>query len=227
VSISKKIRGFIVDKISSLFDSIKRAALSLSGDSSFASLYKDAYRSASGSSEPDQEQIKDLVDSTERYLDALKLKTVSSAIDACQKAPKGAREVRLSEQISKSFDHLDMIVATQAQTFQNLGALDGILDSSGKHNDEEPFVYFTGPNDSKTCKTCKEMYFLKDGVTPRVWKVSELGTGFFKKGDCCPSVSPIHPRCRHFPTYLPKGHGFVGGKVQFVSDDFDPKEGQD
>ena len=37
---------------------------------------------------------------------------------------------------------------------------------------------------------------LPDGITPRVWKMSEMGSGYHKKGDSSPKIGGLHPRCR-------------------------------
>lgn len=218
MSVPLKIRKFIINRVSDLFDSIKEKVLGLNRKNSlFFNLYMDAYRGSSGMSFPDPEQIEELTHTSGRYIDTLKLKTINEIVDTCQKASESTLNIPVSEQIDKSFKHLDMIVTTQAQTFQNMGAIEGIADLAGKSGDDDPSVYFLGPNDDKTCPTCLELYFMPDGKTPRIWKVSELGSGFFKRGDCCPSVSPIHPRCRHYPIYVPKGHGFVRGHLKKLS----------
>lgn len=49
------------------------------------------------------------------------------------------------------------------------------------------------------CNKCKQLYLEKDGVTPRVFEVSELlanGNNYGKKqADWLPTVPPLHPNC--------------------------------
>ena len=58
---------------------------------------------------------------------------------------------------------------------------------------------------------------LPDGVTPRVWKLSEVGAGYHKKGDLNPKIAGLHPHCRCCLTSLLNGFGFnSSGMVTYI-----------
>jgi len=53
-------------------------------------------------------------------------------------------------------------------------------------------------------------------MTPRVWKMSELKSGYHKRGAACPCVSGMHPHCRHTLCAVMPGYGFRGGKIAWI-----------
>jgi len=117
----------------------------------------------------------------------------------------------------------DRVVTTELAQAQNLGALDAITENNPDKEPNEVYVYKTGPHDSKTCKWCKLFWFLGDGVTPKVYKLSELmanGSNYGKKQrDWLPTIENTHPNERHFLMELPTGFGFINGKLSFIAKD--------
>jgi hypothetical protein len=58
---------------------------------------------------------------------------------------------------------------------------------------------------------------MPDGVTPRLWRMSECSGGYFKRGDSFPSILGLHPRCTHSPFSVPADWGFDGkGHLTFI-----------
>ena len=72
----------------------------------------------------------------------------------------------------------------------------------------DPSVYFVVVKDDRTCKECIRLHLMPDGVTPRIWKFSELKQGYHKRGEDNPSAFGLHPHCRCTLTYLANGYGF-------------------
>lgn len=72
---------------------------------------------------------------------------------------------------------------------------------------------------SHNCKWCKKFWFLSDGVTPKVYKLSELaanGSNMGKKtSEWAPTLGITHPNGRHYLLELPINWGFEGGKLTF------------
>ena len=66
-----------------------------------------------------------------------------------------------------------------------------------------------GPN---ACPKCKQMYLERDGVTPKVFKLSQLisnGSNYGKKqADWKPCVPPLHPNCMCPLSIKPKNTKF-------------------
>ena len=66
------------------------------------------------------------------------------------------------------------------------------------------------------------LHLLKDRKTPRLWKLSEVGSDYHKKGDSEPKFAGLHPNCRCKLTYLAKGFGFdAAGEVKYIAPDHD------
>lgn len=116
----------------------------------------------------------------------------------------------------------DRVVRTELAEVHNLGALDAIIENNKDKIPEEIFCYRVGPDahDSRTCGFCKRFWFMGDGVTPRVYKLSELienGTNIGRKSkDWLPTVGNTHPNERHLLLELPAGWGFKNGKLSYV-----------
>ena len=71
------------------------------------------------------------------------------------------------------------------------------------------------------------LHLLPDKKTPRLWKLSEIGHEYHKKGDPNPKLPGLHPNCRCKLTYLAQGFGFdKDGKVTWKGVDHDELEFQ-
>jgi hypothetical protein len=58
---------------------------------------------------------------------------------------------------------------------------------------------------------------MPDKVTPRLFKLSELSAGYYKRGDTVPSILGQHPHCRCTIFYVPKDYGFdKKGHITFI-----------
>ena len=57
---------------------------------------------------------------------------------------------------------------------------------------------------------------MEDGITPRLWYLSEVGKGYHRKGENFPSILELHPHGRCYLTTLIEGFGFNSkGKVTY------------
>jgi hypothetical protein len=87
---------------------------------------------------------------------------------------------------------------------------------------EDPTVCFISVNDIHRCEECKRLHTLDDGTTPRLWRLSQVATGYHKKGSPFPSVVGIHPHCRCGLTTVMPGYGFDSqGQVEAKYPGFD------
>jgi len=176
----------------------------------------------------EQEVLKGILDGAFSYINVLKEKTSNDIVQQLEGMAREARFTgsRISEDqiikiIKKGLDKaktgLEAITAAESTKARNIGSIMDITKRAAIIGDKDPTVMFIGPNDGKTCEECKRMFFLKDGVTPRLWKVSELNGGYYKRGDSVASVLGCHPFCRHLPINVPHGYGFdKEGKITFV-----------
>jgi len=71
------------------------------------------------------------------------------------------------------------------------------------------------------CNECKRLYLLDDGVTPRAFKMSQVTSDYHKKGGNTPSLCGCHPNCRCSLQTVPQGWGYKGGKISFISKNYD------
>jgi len=114
----------------------------------------------------------------------------------------------------------DRVVTTELARAQNLGAFDAIVENNIDKKQSEIYVYKTGAKDDKVCKYCRKFWFTDDGVTPKVYKLSELvanGSNIGRKAaDWEPTVDITHPNGRHYLQELPLGFGFRGGGLAYM-----------
>jgi hypothetical protein len=90
------------------------------------------------------------------------------------------------------------------------------------NGEEDPTVFFIVTIDDVTGSEEFVLHLLPDRKTPRVWKLSEIGNEYHKKGDSNPKFAGLHPNCRCKLTYLAKGYGFnADGKVTYIGKDHD------
>jgi hypothetical protein len=127
----------------------------------------------------------------------------------------------LEETFGKVKEDVGKVVDTEATKVRNYSTLDAISKLNSAVGVDDPTVYFAGPSDGNTCKDCMRLFFLEDKLTPRVWKVSELKNGYFKRGDTCPCVGATHPHCRHSLCSVLLGYGFVGGALTYIEPGYD------
>jgi hypothetical protein len=116
----------------------------------------------------------------------------------------------------------DRVVTTELVRAHNLGTLDAVIENNKGKSHDDVYVYKTGPNDMKTCKYCKEFWFMPDG-SPRVHKLSEIvanGSNVGRKAaEWKPCVDTTHPNCRHYMIEIEKGFGFQNGQLSWVHKD--------
>lgn len=119
------------------------------------------------------------------------------------------------------------VVDSEAQGARALGALEGIVRINALHNIDDPTVFFVVVRDQHLCSECRRLHLLPDGVTPRVWKLSEVGQGYHRRGENNPKIRGLHPHCRCQNATLLPGWGFsTAGAVEFKGAGHDEYERQ-
>lgn len=135
---------------------------------------------------------------------------------------RGALRDALEGVLTRLTAVVERVANTEATAARNLGSLEAVGQIAAARGDRDPTVYFVVVRDGYLCEECKRLHMLEDGVTPRVWKLSELDRGYHKRGGPAPSVLGLHPNCRCTQTILLPGYGFgAGGGVRFVAPDHD------
>ena len=172
--------------------------------------------------------LKGLLEGANNYVDVLKEKTVNDVVQKIEGVARQAQmsgeripqeEIQkiLSEEFSKAKSHLEKIAAAETTKVRNIGATMDITRASALEGETDPVVGFAVTNGSKACDCCKKIHLMEDGVTPRLYKLSEVSAGYYKKGDKYPSLAGLHPNCFCSLFRVPKDWGFDGnGHMVFV-----------
>jgi hypothetical protein len=171
--------------------------------------------------------LKGLLTTAHTYIESLKNKTkasIETEIDAYIK-DKNLRKEPISElDIQKSIidglikakSHIKTIADTESTKTRNVAQTMQITRVAADMNVSDPNVMFICVHDNRLCDECQRLHLLGDGITPRVWKLTELGYGYHKKGDPNPKVGGLHPNERCTLTFLAPGYGFSNGKVAYI-----------
>ena len=170
------------------------------------------------------------------YLDAYEHRAKAQTVHAVQstlhdlhaaKQPIDLRTVlggRLAEVMQQATQEVKRLAATELTRAANASVVDAAQRVSGMLGQDEPRLYWSGPNanDVNTCEECKRLYFMPDGVTPKVYKLSEATNAYHKRGDCKPPIAGAHVQCRHSCCAVQPGFGFdASGKLQYIRDGYD------
>jgi hypothetical protein len=182
---------------------------------------------------PNEKLYESIEKGVENYFDAHEKLATARVVNAVQshlhdletgkvdKDPEKVLKNVLDTVLEKVTSDVKEVVNTEANRAKNYSTLDAITKITAGLGIDDPTVYFSGPVDSHICGECLRLYFLADKVTPRVWKMSELKNGYFKRSDTKPSVASCHPNCRHTLCSVLPGYGFVGGQLTFIEPGYD------
>lgn len=186
---------------------------------------------AIGDKEPniyEKEVLKGILNSSHRFIEGLKNRTSSNVVESVDAIVKEAKTNKtyvtpekvaeiIAEEMTKARGHMKLIAEAETTKTRNMGHTMEIVSDAKEKGIEDPIVFFIVVRDGLLCKECKRLHLLDDGVTPRVWKLSELSMGYHKRGEDRPSSCGEHPFCRCSLSQLPQGWGFKGGYVSFIS----------
>lgn len=163
------------------------------------------------------------------YIDALRDRTSSRIVQDVdsyvrnqnlKKQDISANKIKevMHKEMGKAKNHFKMIANAESNKAVNVGVALKISKIAEEKGEEDPVVYFAVTIDDVTGPEEFVLHLLPDRKTPRLWKLSEIGSEYHKKGDPNPKFPGLHPNCRCKIAYLPKGWGFnADGKVKFVS----------
>lgn len=106
----------------------------------------------------------------------------------------------------KRVAHTEMTSAVQNGIYERIKA------ESPKGSEQ---LVFKRPSPD-ACRYCKKLHLLDDGVTPRVFKLSELEQSNIgrKAKDWIPVIGPVHPWCQCQLVAVPDGYDFVVKEIR-------------
>ena len=167
----------------------------------------------------EQDVLKSLLNSAHGYIEALKNRTratVTERIDGLaresqiknQKMSEEDVQKVVQEELGKASSDMFAIVESESTKLRNLGTIMDISRVASSIGDSDPTVFFVIVRDGKTCPDCLRLHMMPDMITPRLWKLGQLRSGYGKRGDDAPSMINRHPHCRCSMAYLSKDWGF-------------------
>jgi len=162
-----------------------------------------------GSEKPlpqEREALKNLLSTAEEYVSSLRAKTkaqVTESIDSYVKEQylknekPSTVEIKkiINENLEKAKNHFKTIAEAESTKARNMGKALQIGKVAASQGVSDPNVYYVVVRDGKTCSECVRLHLMPDLVTPRVWKLSEIGFGYHKKGENNPKIAGLHPHC--------------------------------
>jgi hypothetical protein len=214
----------------------KRLAFSYVPQLTFGGLYDAVSREHSVKGETDT--LAGVLKVAGGYLDAVKERTkarvtkeVESFVQDAPRAVKTDHSTVLAGKLAELWGdiHADVkrIVETEAQTVKSFGTFEAIGKIGAMTGNHDPNCFFIVVRDGLRCKECTRLHLMDDGITPRVWKMSDLGSGYHKKGQETPKINGLHPHCRCVLSSLQSGYGFdKSGKVTYIKPGHDEYEAQ-
>ncbi len=227
--IPKRVVNIIDKKIADLFDRIKVKFLGPRGADKYVTATHDKEISLPGMFEaasreegglPNIETLATMTDTSKNYIDALRLRTVNRVVKTLEEGANKPEDITntLDETWKEATAHLRQIIESEVQSTKNIALLDGIIRTNASFGVDDPYVAFIIVRDENVCSECIRLHLSEDGVTPKVYKLSELNRGYHKKGMPVPSIHGLHPNCRcQLVTILPS-YGFDDkGKVKYVN----------
>lgn len=238
-----RVIKLIESKIGGLFDSVKGVFLgpksygkglmiAFDKQLSLSGMYETASREEGGI--PDIQTLSTLNTTAENYLDSLKSKAVNQVIKDIEKHlhenPKANSETiqqSIVETWASVSNNLKMIVESETQAAKNIALIDGILRVNASSGIDDPYVIFIPVKDNLVCNECVKIHLMPDGVTPKVFKLSEVSRSYHKRGENSPSIFNLHPNCRCVMSTILPGYGFnEKGRVKYISKDHDEYKNQ-
>jgi hypothetical protein len=172
------------------------------------------------------EYIQGIADDMIRDIRAGAARSTEDALRAVQDGVKNAIKDRktISElkttlygRIDNRFRDWQRVAHTEMTAAIQRGVYNDIRESSSKGADQ---LVFKRPSPD-ACSHCKRMYLEEDGITPRIFKMSELEDSNIglRVADWKPTIGPVHPWCQCQLQVVPDGFEFETtkeGKAELV-----------
>lgn len=131
-------------------------------------------------------------------------------------------KAELENQKDKIANSVDRLVTHELHNAQNFGALDGILGASKAMGINDPVVFKVLVDDERLCPVCRKLWLSADGITPKLYKLSELQATSPGPKALVAAVAPQHINCRCVLTTLVPGFAFnETGRIVYIGEGHD------
>ena len=172
---------------------------------SLVSLFLEALDTKSPT-KTEEDTLKSILMIADGYVDALKERTKAQVLQDInayvndqkrQKKPINLTKVNkiFTEKIDKAKVHFEMIAGQESYKTKNVATALKFTRIGESLGEDDPTVFFVITRDEKTGPYEFILHTLPDKVTPRLWKLSEIQSSYYKPGDQYPSFSGLHPNC--------------------------------
>jgi hypothetical protein len=217
-----------------LFD--KKINLDFSKEDTLSGLF--SFVSREESKKPDEDLETKILRSAENFLDAeeehVKAKVVANVDSFLDNAARNGTNTdwqtvlggQLSDVWRTATDNVKRIIQTESNNASNVAVLSSAMDVAAAMGIPDPCVFWICVHDNKRCLECTRLHLMPDQVTPRVWRLSEVGGGYHKKGDPDPKISGLHPNERCVLVPILPGFGFKDGRISYIEKDHDELKAQ-
>jgi hypothetical protein len=177
----------------------------------------------------EEQTLKTMLRVSNGYLDALRDRTAAKIMHeiesqmtnaSLKNQPASSKKINqiINKEMGRAGSHLKLIANAESNKAANTGTALQISKLSSEKGEDDPTVFFIVTIDDVTGPEEFVLHLLPDMKTPRLWKLSEIGSEYHKVGDPNPKLPGLHPNCRCKLTYLAKGWGFNSdGKVKFIN----------
>ena len=199
----------------------KRLVVQVDPAHSLAGIFRAAAQSE-GDRSPGEGSLKTLLRVAEAHVEAVRERAKAELTRALAGEDPEMQRRDLADVQRKAVASIRAVVDTEATAARNLGAMEGQSKVAAAMGLDDPVGYFVTINDSKRCEECVRLHLMEDKITPRLWRRSEIGAGYHRKGDANPKVGGLHPSDRCTWVMLLPGFGFGGdGRVRYVAPSHD------
>jgi hypothetical protein len=185
----------------------------------------------------EEEAMKNILSTAEEYVNSLRSKTKAQLVEKVdayvrEKRMKGfaPNSIDIKNHVQEAFGtakkHFKVIAEAETTKARNMGRALQIGKVASSQGVSDPNVFFVVIKDGVTCGECIRLHLMPDKVTPKVWKLSEIGFNYHKKGENFPKIAGLHPSCRCFLTFLAPNFGFKNGQVAYIGEGHDEYKAQ-
>ncbi len=181
----------------------------------------------------EEQTLKKIMQIAAGYIDGLKERTASKIVADIDSyvtnqnmkkqpiAPGKIGEI-IDKDMKQAKNHFKLIANSESNKAVNVGTALQISKMAEQKKEEDPTIFFIVTLDDVTGSEEFRLHLLPDRKTPRVWRLSDVGSEYHKKGDSNPKFPGLHPNCRCKLTYLAAGWGFSeSGHVKYIGPDHD------
>jgi hypothetical protein len=182
--------------------------------------------------------LKKLMGVASNYIDALRDRTTARVVNDLDAHVRNQQlkgqsvtgsEISsiIDKEMGKAKNHFKLIANSESNKAVNMGVGLQISKMAKNRGVKDPTVFFLVTIDDVTGPEEFVLHLLPDRKTPRVWKLSEIGSEYHKVGDPNPKFPGLHPNCRCKLAYLASGWGFNdAGKIEYIGPDHDEFKSQ-